>query len=339
MVKRASSEAAAPPAKKASRAPAMSRADREASQMKRAQELAELVTGHGASHVNHLVELVDLCGDDSMTDRARHSVVQSGFRAVDYVLREVLVYAESGAAHTAYKWGRDRFEDYFATLLSLLSHREAGLQVLSLSLLVQLVRTESHLLTRRSDGQFTFASDLYRRVIAALVRDHDHLNDHVVSALCDRYCGEYDDLCFFTYASLRKILSEDSPSALTVSNVFVILQRLTIKTKQESLGTFFCTDPPADTHPLRILREHRRVFSDCWLQFLRMPLTLAMYKRVLVIIYKDVYPHLIEPNLLTDFFTDSYNAGGIVSVLSLNGIFILMTKNNLCERTTRKRSC
>jgi U3 small nucleolar RNA-associated protein 19 len=35
-------------------------------------------------------------------------------------------------------------------------------------------------------------------------------------------------------------------------------------------------------------------------------------------------PHLLEPRLLLDFLVDSYDTGGVVSLLALNGLFILM---------------
>jgi U3 small nucleolar RNA-associated protein 19 len=38
---------------------------------------------------------------------------------------------------------------------------------------------------------------------------------------------------------------------------------------------------------------------------------------------------MAEPKLLMDFLTDSYNVGGAVSLLALNGLFTLITEHNL----------
>ena len=40
-------------------------------------------------------------------------------------------------------------------------------------------------------------------------------------------------------------------------------------------------------------------------------------------------PQLVRPLMLTDFLIDSYNVGGSISLLALNGVFHLMDKYNL----------
>jgi U3 small nucleolar RNA-associated protein 19 len=82
-------------------------------------------------------------------------------------------------------------------------------------------------------------------------------------------------------------------------------------------------------HPLLQLGIHKRGFSDCWLKLLKLPLTEEMYKKILLILHKRILPHMYEPKLLMDFLTDSYNVGGAVSLLALNGLFTLITEHNL----------
>ncbi|KAG0335981.1 hypothetical protein BG000_007051 [Podila horticola] len=82
-------------------------------------------------------------------------------------------------------------------------------------------------------------------------------------------------------------------------------------------------------HPLLMLLNHKRVFSDCWIAVLRLPFTTVIYKKTLLIIHKRIIPHLPNPTVLMDFLTDSYNGGGAVSLLALKGLFILITEHNL----------
>ncbi|KAF7722629.1 hypothetical protein EC973_002901 [Apophysomyces ossiformis] len=82
-------------------------------------------------------------------------------------------------------------------------------------------------------------------------------------------------------------------------------------------------------HPLLQLKVHQRGFSDCWIKLLKLPLTEEIYKKTLLILHKRVLPHMIEPKMLMDFLTDSYNVGGAVSLLALNGLFTLITEHNL----------
>lgn len=82
-------------------------------------------------------------------------------------------------------------------------------------------------------------------------------------------------------------------------------------------------------HPLLQLSVHKRGFTDCWLKLMKLPLSEEMYKKILLILHKRILPHLSEPKLLMDFLTDSYNVGGAVSLLALNGLFTLITEHNL----------
>lgn len=82
-------------------------------------------------------------------------------------------------------------------------------------------------------------------------------------------------------------------------------------------------------HPLLQLLVHKRGFSECWIKFLKLPLKEEMYKKILLILHKRILPHMVEPKLLMDFLTDSYNVGGAVSLLALNGLFTLITEENL----------
>lgn len=58
-----------------------------------------------------------------------------------------------------------------------------------------------------------------------------------------------------------------------------------------------------------LFQEHRRVFGNAWLTFLKLKLPSKVYKRVLVLLHEKVMPHMSSPVLLTDFLTSSYNVG------------------------------
>jgi U3 small nucleolar RNA-associated protein 19 len=83
------------------------------------------------------------------------------------------------------------------------------------------------------------------------------------------------------------------------------------------------------THPLLQLLVHKRGFSSCWLALLKLPMSEEMYKKILLILHKRILPHMSQPKLLMDFLTDSYNIGGSVSLLALNGLFTLIVEHNL----------
>ncbi|KAL8292627.1 hypothetical protein RQP46_001239 [Phenoliferia psychrophenolica] len=81
--------------------------------------------------------------------------------------------------------------------------------------------------------------------------------------------------------------------------------------------------------PLLTLQAHRRAFQDCWLGLLSLPLDEGEAKRVLVILHRQVLPHMTDPKRTMDWLVDSTNSGGTIGILALNGLFTLMTKHNL----------
>ncbi|XP_031474496.1 protein NUCLEOLAR COMPLEX ASSOCIATED 4 [Nymphaea colorata] len=78
-----------------------------------------------------------------------------------------------------------------------------------------------------------------------------------------------------------------------------------------------------------ILKKMKNRFSKAWMSFLRLPLPLDLYKKVLTDLHEAVIPNLANPLLLCDFLTRSYDAGGVVSVMALSSLFVLMTQHGL----------
>ncbi|XP_054163501.1 nucleolar complex protein 4 homolog B-like [Oppia nitens] len=74
------------------------------------------------------------------------------------------------------------------------------------------------------------------------------------------------------------------------------------------------------------------LFASVWTLFLgggRLRLPKDIYKKVLLLLDKQLIQHFRNPLLLTDFLVDSYSIGGIVSLLSLSSLYILIQKCNL----------
>lgn len=57
------------------------------------------------------------------------------------------------------------------------------------------------------------------------------------------------------------------------------------------------------------LRVHKKALQNCWLAFMKLPLSNDIYKKTLLIMHNRIIPHMTDPRLLMDFLTDSYNAG------------------------------
>ncbi|MCO5556604.1 hypothetical protein L7F22_010155 [Adiantum nelumboides] len=77
------------------------------------------------------------------------------------------------------------------------------------------------------------------------------------------------------------------------------------------------------------VKKLKAKISRAWLTFLQLPLTTTVYEKVLGHMHKAIIPNLTNPLLLSDFLTNSYNKGGLISVMALSGLFSLITEYGL----------
>lgn len=78
-------------------------------------------------------------------------------------------------------------------------------------------------------------------------------------------------------------------------------------------------------------RKHRQALQEAWLAILRLPgLPLRTQKRALQHIPAVVLPIVTTPLRFSEYFTQSFSkVGGVSSVLSLHGLFVLLTEHGL----------
>lgn len=71
------------------------------------------------------------------------------------------------------------------------------------------------------------------------------------------------------------------------------------------------------------------LYGACWTAVLRHELPDALLRKVLRVLPEAVLPFVPHPLTLLDMLTAAYARGGILSVLSLKGIYYMMTHNSL----------
>lgn len=87
------------------------------------------------------------------------------------------------------------------------------------------------------------------------------------------------------------------------------------------------------------LREYRRLFQDAWLKLLSLPAPPKEVAQVLQFLPSRVMPHLGEPLMLADFYLRAFHSGSLeVSVLSLSGLLVLLTRHGLGDPDTLSSS-
>lgn len=97
----------------------------------------------------------------------------------------------------------------------------------------------------------------------------------------------------------------------------------------KELDNYYLEKPKKKSSPLNSLHQHQRQGQDAWLAVLKLASTKEQRKRILDIMSTVIAPWFTRPELLADFLTDSYNAGGSMSLLALSGVFWLIKERNL----------
>ncbi|PIK50120.1 putative nucleolar complex protein 4-like [Apostichopus japonicus] len=296
---------------------------------------------------NVLVELLEYTQNEEKgavlaSIKALHQIFSTLLKNESMVTKESQSARESPpkTVHVEHKykeWLRGMYRDSVKCLAELISDGGSSptVQELSLCTLMKFMETENHHpIVARKQHEYIFQQTVISNLVPHLVthrKDQGELLGRFEEYL------EFDDLRFFLLTKLAAHLPNVKNQSLTqgemanvCQNTLTLLEMVTMPTKDEDIQKFVGVSPDVEAN-LRILslQEHRRVFGNAWLTFLKLKLPSKVYKRVLVLLHEKVMPHMSSPVLLTDFLTSSYNVGGAVSLLALNGLFFLITKYNL----------
>ncbi|XP_072228203.1 nucleolar complex protein 4 homolog isoform X1 [Leuresthes tenuis] len=147
---------------------------------------------------------------------------------------------------------------------------------------------------------------------------------------------EMDDLRYYVMSSIRenvaKVMDKNKGAVLPVyqNNVFTLMSNISIPSQESELTNFMVKREakPEDWKAAK-LKDHKRAFERMWLGFLKHKLPNGMYKKILVILHDSILPHMSKPTMMIDFLTAAYEVGGAISLLALNGLFVLIHQHNL----------
>ncbi|KAI5452760.1 Maturation and nuclear export of 40S ribosomal subunits interacting protein [Naganishia albida] len=79
------------------------------------------------------------------------------------------------------------------------------------------------------------------------------------------------------------------------------------------------------------VESHVRLFTDCWLGVLNLPLSLSETRSILLVLHSTIFPNMVKGRVvrMTDWLSTLCDRGGPLALLSLNGLYVLMTSYNL----------
>ncbi|KAG5272901.1 hypothetical protein AALO_G00170550 [Alosa alosa] len=230
---------------------------------------------------------------------------------------------------------RHRYINCIEQLLENMGHNAYPVKEASLCMLMKFASTEGKFPLQKLDWceHYSFPRELIQAVVERMLSEIEDM-----AMIISRFQEflEMDDVRYYVMCSIRdhvaNVMEKNKGVVMPIfqNNVFTLLSNINMPSQDSEL-TNFMVQQGAKHNDWKAakFKEHKRVFERTWLMFLKYKLPGSMYKKVLVILHETILPHMSEPTLMIDFLTAAYDIGGAISLLALNGLFILMHQHNL----------
>ncbi|XP_062409784.1 nucleolar complex protein 4 homolog [Sardina pilchardus] len=297
---------------------------------KNANEIFDLLEYLQSNKEKELMHAIQACG------KLFSDLLERGDLFVGKLPEEDEVLEGERSADEKYRiFLRHRYNNCIEQLLENMGHNVYQVKEASLCMLMKLASTEGKFPLQKLDWceHYSFPRELIQAVVERMLSESEDM-----AMLISRFQEflEMGDVRYYVMCSIRdhvaKVMEKNKGVVMPTfqNNVFTLLSNINMPS-QESELTDFMVQQGAKHNDWKAakLKEHKRVFERTWLMFLKYKLPGSMYKKVLVILHETILPHMSEPTLMIDFLTAAYDIGGAISLLALNGLFILMHQHNL----------
>lgn len=245
------------------------------------------------------------------------------------------------------QWCRKIYESFKTKLLTIISDLtfENSLGLDSMDVYLQMLELESIYFASKKDTPY-FPNKTLRKLIIALWKSElqneeqdesmGQSKNPLIVEFAEKYYKSYADIQFYFQSEFNLLLEEYAQAYITVQGIGKWLTVVNHDNHCSSVGAdlqIFVSNPP---QAVENDSKYKSNLEKNWLLLLNGELSLEQYKTVLLILHKRIIVHFHSPTKLMDFLTDSYNlqssdvnAGGVVPILALNGLFELMLRYNL----------
>ncbi|XP_059905748.1 nucleolar complex protein 4 homolog [Gadus macrocephalus] len=248
---------------------------------------------------------------------------------------EAMLTGEHNAQDKYSMFMRHRYNDCVETLLQHLVHKSYGVKECALVALMKLAAAEGQYPLEDLDWSehVSFPRTLILGVVGRLLSKAED-NTMLISRFTEYL--EMVDVRYYVMSSVRvnvgSVMVKSKGEVIPVyqNNVFTLMSSIIMPSQESELTNFMVKQK--DKHSewkAAKLNEHKRSFERMWLGFLKNKLPSNMYKKILVILHDSILPNMSNPTLMIDFLTAAYDVGGAISLLALNGLFILIHHHNL----------
>lgn len=243
---------------------------------------------------------------------------------------KIFFFAENSPENNYKQWLRDRYNETFDLVIECLdSERHSDAQQ-ALNTCMKLLTNEglNPLEEHENNLNNNFPILQLNKVISKLLLSQRIMKNVIVKL--SEYTT-YDDFCFYVWKLILKNLIPTSRN--DINNIFIqnYLELLNVliplasnnNHQNEDEKKFLCKSIKFDSQMLR------KNVNKVWNYVVQWPHNDITQRQLLVLLLEKVLVHLEKPALLTDYLMDSLDVGGPISLLALQGIFILIHKYNM----------
>lgn len=159
--------------------------------------------------------------------------------------------------------------------------------------------------------------------------DANTLNDVEITNILNLFIAMpcLDKLKSTTMPQVTQI--EDQSTKEDLEMIDIELADMDEPIKEEMVLFFLNKENLSGKSKICIQDNHRKLYNDCIVSFLKYQLNPKQYKQLLLKLPDKIMPKMSNPLMLAGFLTQSYNIGGLISVLALNSLFVLINGYNL----------
>ncbi|KAK7131347.1 hypothetical protein R3I94_016474 [Phoxinus phoxinus] len=248
---------------------------------------------------------------------------------------EDLMHGDRSAEEKYHIFMRHRYNSCVELLLENISHEAFQVKETSLCALMKFVAAEGKHPLQNLDWceHYNFPRELILALVKHLLSENEDM-----SLLISRFQEfmEKDDVRYYVMSSVRdniaRVMGKNKRDVIPLyqNNVFTLLSTINIPSQASEMTNFLVKqEKKHEDWKAARLKEHKRAFEQMWLVFLKYKLPSSMYKKILVILHESILPQMGDPTMMIDFLSAAYDIGGAISLLALNGLFVLIHEHNL----------
>ncbi|XP_075710531.1 nucleolar complex protein 4 homolog [Rhinoderma darwinii] len=301
---------------------------------------AVLQSRSNANSVFDILEYLESENDDDVLAATRtcsklfESLLEKGELYIGDLPAEDESLSDSLSAEEKYKlWMRHRYNSCVSCLVELMRGGSFQVQELALCMLMKFIQLEGKfpLESAKWKDSYRFPRRLLKLVIDSLLQEEKDSSPLI--ARFQEYL-EYDDVRYYTMSVINERIaqvhqSKQSLPSVFLNNVFALVSSINMPVESDLSNFLIAPKEEVDDWKPAKLKEHRKAFERVWMGFLKHKLSVSLYKKVLLILHESILPHMCKPALMIDFLTVAYDVGGALSLLALNGLFVLIHQHNL----------